>query len=758
MKRISVSSRAATSRRPTAWRWVFACLTLLTVVCRIDARAAADDKPEPAAGPIGQYFTVTSPIDDRLTAQISNVANDLLQRARRENRTGILILELRPGTSQLHQVQALARMLSSNQFSALKTVAWVPDTVTGPNALVALACKEIVMHPDAELGDLGRGQTVEPEDEQLMLALAQKRINPKVSAALVQAMIDPRQQLWRVRIQTGDDKAPRIETRAASRTEVETLRQTGAIIEQADVIKEAGVIGVFRGGTARDLDILASHVAENRTDVAQIYNLPRESMRERPAVDTDREVRLIRVTGVINTLQESFLVRQIDRAVQAGARTLIFEIDSPGGEMLASLNLAQAIAALEARKIQTVAYVPRQALSGAAIISLGCDDIFMHRDATIGDAGPIEMHLGGQFERAPEKIVSFLRAELKKLAERKGRPVALCEAMADVSLKVFQATHRDTGRVWFMSEAEIQASGGEWIAGPMVREANGELLLTLDGQRAHELQIAERPVADLDDLKVRLGLPPNLRLNPVEQNWVDALVFVLNLPAVIVLLFMLGIGSLYLELHFPTGLFGIVACLCFALFFWSKFLGGTAGWLEVVLFVLGAGCLALEVFVIPGFGVFGLSGILLILSSIVMASQSWGNLEPYADFWQLGYTLSTIFGALFAVIIAGLAMGRFLPRAPMFEGMILNPPGQTSATDEPQLSPELRGGGFADDATGSEWFGRTGTAASLLRPAGKAEIDGRLVDVVSDGPFIPEGTPIEVIQVSGNRIVVRRVG
>ncbi len=733
------------------------CLSRLLLVSLLLCGAGCGllQAQEPPKAPVGQFLTITSPIDDALTARVSNAANELLQRARREDRTGVLVLELKPGTSQLHQVQALARLLTSSQFAALRTVAWVPETVTGPNVLAALACKEIVIHPDAELGDLSRGQTLEPEDEQLMLALAQKRVNPRVSAALVQAMIDPKQQLWRVRIQSGEGDKSRIETRAATRAEVETLRQTGAVIEQADVIKEAGVVGLFRGGVMRDLDILVSHVAQDRLEVARLYHLPREAMREQAVLAADRKVRLIRVRGVIDTLQESFLVRQIDRAVQGGASTIIFEIESPGGELLASINLAQAIADLAEKKIQTIAYVPQQALSGAAIISLGCDEIYMRANATIGDAGPIEVRVGAPFERAPEKVLSLLRAELKKLADRKGRPVALCEAMADRSLKVYQATNRDNGRVWYLSEAEINNSGGEWIAGPLVRESADDLLLTLDGQRAQELLIAEDTVADLDDLKVKLGLPANLRLRPIEQNWVDAVVFILNSPSMVVFLFVIGIGSLYLEMHFPSGLFGILSCVCFALFFWSKFLGGTAGWLEVVLFAVGAGCLALELFVLPGFGVFGLSGILLMLASVVMASQSWGNLEPWRDLRQLTYTLGTMMGAVVAVGVMGLALGRLLPRMPLFEGMVLSPPGAEQTTDEPQLAPEFQ----PERATAatSNWLGVSGTAASLLRPAGKASLRGRLVDVVSEGPFIPEGTPVEVVHVAGNRIVVRRL-
>lgn len=698
--------------------------------------------------PVGQFLTLTSPVNDRTLARVTNVAQDLLQKAAQEDREAVLVLEIQPGTSPFHHVQALSRLLTSSALERVRTVAWVPQTVTGPNVLLALSCREIVLHPEAELGDISRGQPLEPEDLQLALAIPQKRLNNRISTALVQAMCDPAVQLWRVRLRREGNL---LETRTATRDELEALRNAGLAIESAEVIKEAGVLGVFRGSTARTLEILVHHTAENRPDVAALYHLPREALREPPAELAYRKVRLIRLEGVITTLLETFIERQIDRAVRDGAELLIFEIDSPGGELLASTNLAKTIAALETRRIRTVAYVPEQAISGAAIVALGCDEIYMHPTAKLGDAGPIGIGPGGQFERAPEKVLSLLKVDLRHLAERKGRPVALAEAMADRQMKVFQVTHRDSGRVWYLSEQELQAGGGEWLPGPQVRELNGELLLTVDGRRAHELLLAERPVNDFEDLRARLGLPAEMRLVAVEKTWVDTLVFVLNRPFFTVLLFVLGLSCLYLEFQFPSGLFGILSALSFALFFWSRFLGGTAGWLEVILFLLGAGCLAIELFIVPGFGVFGVSGIVMILASIVMASQTFGNWEPNADWYQLGRSLGLFVTAVATVGILGLLLGRFLPHVPLLEGALLTPP--QPHDDEVKL----RLPGDVDESRASAYalLGKSGTTVTFLRPAGKARIEGRLVDVVSEGPFIPEGAEVDVVEVSGNRVVVR---
>ena len=731
-----------------AWFCVFVAHSVLAPGLVRGADEAAPAKKLP----VGQFLTVTSPVDDIAFARISTTALKLQQQATQEERPAVLVLQIESGTSQFHHIQALAKFLTSSQISQVTTVAWVPATVTGPNVLIALACQQIVMHPDAELGDIGRGKPLEPEEQQGVLALAQKRHNHKLNSAIVRGMIDPQEQLWRVRIRLTKIGTEELESRIVSKDELETLRQNNVTIENVETIKEAGATGTFRGSVARSLDFLVSQTAENRTSVATLYGLPRESLREPSPEKEHRKVRLIRVEGIIDRLQENFLLRQIDRAIADQAQTIVFEIDSPGGLLIASITLANAIAKLDEKSIRTVAYVPDQAISGAAIIALGCDEIYLHPEAKIGDAGPIEMRAGQQFERAPEKILSPLKVALRQLAEKKHRPIALCEAMADRSLKVFQVTHRDNGQIWYMSELDIHAANGEWIQGAQLRETNGELLFTASGNRANELKLTEAPVNDLNELKSRLGIPPSLKLLPIEKTWVDRLVFTLNHPAMVMLMIVLGIALIYLELHFMTGILGILSVLCFSLFFWSNFMGGTAGWLEVVLFVLGIGCLGLEIFVIPGFGVFGVSGILLVLGSLVMAGHSWTydfatNVEELT--WQTGQILLAL-GMVFAI---GLAMAKYLPAIPGFDSLVLSP--STGATNEPRLRVERPAERNGLGPFSSLQPGDRGVALTMLRPSGKARFHHQVSDVISEGPFISPNAELEVVAIQGNRILVR---
>ncbi len=715
---------------------------------------------------LAAYITITSPINDAVYAKVTNAAAELQHQAEQEGKQATLVLEINRGTSKFGQVRDLAKELTLARLARLRTIAWIPEQkdgkpVDGNNVILALACKEIIMHPDAEMGDIGRGEAVDPDERDSVVRLVQKRHNRKVNAALAQGMMDPQQVVLRIKLEIAQGNNKTTESRVVTPEELKRLRDNRATILDVETIKEAGTIGTLSGSRARALDVLVVLNAERRSDIADHYNLPMESLRENATIGEAPKARLIRIEGMIEPILEGFVEREIRRAESSDVNLLIFEIDSPGGYLLSSTNLANRIADLDPEKIRTVAYIPKMALSGAAIIALGCSEIYLFPDAQIGDAGPIEMREGGQFERAPEKIVGHLRETLAALAEKKGRPKALAEAMADKDLKVFQVRHSDSDRVWFMSDEEIHISNGEWIKGRLVPESKEENLLTVNGRRAHELKIAEVPVEDWVDMRQRMGIPEDAKLVASQRTWVDTLVYFLNSPLALFLLFFLGGACIFLELHTTSGFFGIGAAVCFSVFFWSRFLGGTAGWLEIVLFVLGLAMIGLEIFVIPGFGVFGVSGGLLVMVALVLASQTFVIPTTSGQVNDMVWTMGTLSSSICSVIVLAMIMSKYLPRMPLLNHMILAPPYMADGhdLDEPQLSPEFSGqSSIAGTAADSQTLlSKQGVTMSVLRPAGKARIDDRLVDVVSDGPFIPEGSDIEVVEVAGNRVVVRQV-
>ena len=192
------------------------------------------------------------------------------------------------------------------------------------------------------------------------------------------------------------------------------------------------------------------------------------------------------------------------------------------------------------------------------------------------------------------------------------------------------------------------------------------------------------------------------------------------------------------------------------IFFWSRFLGGTAGWLEVTLFIFGIALIAMEIFVIPGFGVFGLSGGLAVIASLILASQTFVIPSTSAEFDQFSWTIGTLSSSIVAVVAVGAVISHFMPRIPGLRCFVLAAPG-TVDDGGPLLNPDVTGDPSQTLQIGENTglLSQVGTAFSTLRPSGKAHINGKLVDVVSSGEFIDPGTPIEVVEVAGNRVVVR---
>ena len=391
-------------------------------------------------------------------------------------------------------------------------------------------------------------------------------------------------------------------------------------------------------------------------------------------------------------------------------------VHSPGGRLEEVRDLALAIARLSEQSVRTVAWVPEFTTGESVLLALGCDEIYLTPKARFGAVGRRREFVVDNVddpEAAAQRERDFLRETLGELARLKQRPAAILQAMADPTLQVFQATHRESGEVTFLSAEELDQRAVEWQRGPAVPEA-GQGLLTVTGLRAQQLMVAEPPVESFDEVRHRLGLPDALVAQRVGKTWVDSLVFSLNRRSVTGLLLVLAIICIYLELHFMSGILGLVSLTCFTLFFLEPALGGTAGGLEILLFSLGLGALALEIFVLPGFGLFGVAGGAMVLASLVMASQTFGNIESGRDWAEARETLKTISTAIVTVLVMAVALSRFLPRIPFLNDMVLTPPGRTTGPENaPRLAPESL-------AESSGLVGATGTSETVLRPAGKA--------------------------------------
>ena len=245
----------------------------------------------------------------------------------------------------------------------------------------------------------------------------------------------------------------------------------------------------------------------------------------------------------------------------------------------------------------------------------------------------------------------------------------------------------------------------------------------------------------------------------LETNWLERMVSWLNSPGVLAVLVMLALLGVYVEFHTPGfGLAGTVAVICLAVIVGSKYLVGMANWVEVVVLFVGVLLLLVEIFVLPGFGiagVLGIVGILLGLFGMLIANAPdelpWP--ETPSDWQSLSSgVLSVALGFTGFIVLAWL-LSRYLPRLGFMSGLVLTPAVPSSDRGASQVSmtvpPQTAGLGVR--------VGDVGEVVARLRPAGKARFGEALVDVVATGEFLDRGAPVVIIGIHGSRVVVRRI-
>jgi membrane-bound serine protease (ClpP class) len=325
----------------------------------------------------------------------------------------------------------------------------------------------------------------------------------------------------------------------------------------------------------------------------------------------------------------------------------------------------------------------------------------------------------------------------------------LVTAMIDPQLVVYRCTR--PGDVEYFSQAELDENQQKHPGAKPWQQ--GEQVTTLGqpftGVQAVEYRLANRTADDFRQFKQYYGIEDDPTL--LEPGWADFLVDALRSPGVGAFLLMIAFIALYLELHSPgVGIGGFVAAVCFVLFFWSNFLGGTAGWLAVTLFALGVCCLLLELFVLPGFAIFGLGGGALMLMSLVLASQKTFDIIPQNayQFAELQRSLLTIAGAVVGFAAVASLLRKWLPHVPILNQVLLPPP-----SDEEAQTIRRR----ESLANFQDLLGTRGVTTTQLTPSGKARFGDRLIDVLTDGDLIARGTEVEVVVVYGTRVIVKAV-
>jgi membrane-bound serine protease (ClpP class) len=448
---------------------------------------------------------------------------------------------------------------------------------------------------------------------------------------------------------------------------------------------------------------------------------------------------VIKIDGEINEAYSRAVQRKIEAVRAEGGRLIILELDTPGGQVGASMELADYIFLLD--DVDVVAYVHPNAYSGGTLVALACKKIYIADK--VGIMGDVEPRIGGQ--RADEKTQTAIREKMEGYAQARGYPVALTDAMVTREIEVsrVQLADEPEGTLVYLTDARLreEEQRGNVVSKQLVVPAGQ--LLTMRAENAVEYGFASKAVSSPEDLydvlKVDPGSVKRIYLRPSER-------LLTILDTFSPLLIIAGFVLLFIELTHPGfGLPGILGISCFVVFFIIKITLQYARLLEVLLFVAGLALLLVEVFITPGFGLLGISGIVLMFVALLLTFQEFGIPTTAAEAQAFQWNLLKVTGSFLGAAVGIGLLLHFLPTMPLLKRLVHD--GSLAEAHAGDLS-EVRTPGL------SQMVGTVGVALTALRPAGRAEFGETLLDVVTEGEFIARGVRIQILDVVGNRVVV----
>jgi membrane-bound serine protease (ClpP class) len=441
-----------------------------------------------------------------------------------------------------------------------------------------------------------------------------------------------------------------------------------------------------------------------------------------PAAD---RVYVIPVKEQIGSAILYIIRRGVKEAIEQKADAVILDMKTPGGALDSTLEIMEAIAKFPGT---TITFVNDEAMSAGAFISATTDEIWFAPSGIIGAAAPVSM--GGQEVEATmrQKVVSYLKARIRSTSEGKGYRGEVISAMidADYQLKIGETVIKDKGELLSLTATEAAKTYGD-PPKPLLSAGTAK---------------------DIDDLILQRFGPGERVVTTLAVTWSESLAVWLNAISSI----LLGVGLLAIYLEFKTpgfGMFGVIGIVCLAIVFLTSYIAGLSGHEPMLVFALGLVLLAIEIFFMPGAIVFALSGLLLMLGSLVWAmADLWPN-EPISVAWSADAfvgPLSNLGLGLILAVALGLALARFIPRSWIWDKLVV----QSTIGGAAQLA----GGGVEPTISLAALVGREGVAVTGLRPGGQVEVDGRRYEARVAIGAIERGRPVVVRSYSDFGLVV----
>ncbi len=399
----------------------------------------------------------------------------------------------------------------------------------------------------------------------------------------------------------------------------------------------------------------------------------------------------------------------VEQAEEENANLILIHMNTYGGMLDAADSIRTKLLDTD---IPVYVFIDNNAASAGALISIACDSIYMAPGANIGAATVVNQ----EGEQMPDKYQSYMRSMMRSTAEATNRDPEIAQAMVDERVYI-----------------------------PGISDSNA--VLTFTTSEAIQHGFCEGEAGSIEDVLVHSGID-DYTIVKHEISSTDRIIGWLIHPVVSGILIMIIIGGIYFELQTPGVGFPIAASVIAALLYFAPlYLEGLANNWEILIFVVGLILIAVEIFAIPGFGVAGISGVVLMVAGLTLSMVE--NIEP----GSFNYDFSKVIRAFFVVIIATVVsiIASLILTKQMFNmnysiGAKLAlaktqnvDEGYTSATDEY-----------------SGMLNKTGVAKTILRPSGKVEIEGDMYDATAITGYIDQGVEIEVVNYQTGQLFVRK--
>ncbi|NJN24960.1 MAG: nodulation protein NfeD [Cyclobacteriaceae bacterium] len=425
-------------------------------------------------------------------------------------------------------------------------------------------------------------------------------------------------------------------------------------------------------------------------------------------VKAQTKVFVMKIQAEIDPRTNRYSELAIAEAKDIGADIVVLEMDTYGGAVNDADDIRTRI--LEFDKPIWV-FINKDAASAGALISIACDSIYMAPGASIGAATVV---MGGTGEAAPDKYQSYMRSIMRSTAEANGRDPKIAEAMVDEEIAIDSIT--EAGKV-----------------------------LTFSTSEAIKYNFCEAQVNSIPDILTRNGVT-DYELIEFELSLSERIIKVFLNPFISGILILVIIGGIYFELQTPGVGFPILAAIIAAvLYFVPYYLNGLAENWEIIVFFVGVVLLLVEIFVIPGFGVAGISGIVLMVGALILVMLN-NDLFDFSFVDGADITKATLaaLSGLFAAILLMFFGGLKFTESKAFRRIAL-------------VETQQKSQGYTSNFNMHSYLGMQGTAYTVLRPSGKIMIDGELKDAFTRGEYIDKGKPVEVIDEGGTSLKVREV-